>query len=128
VHRAAQKPPSKIYPVSRALEGKMKSRAPIAERRIFAIAPDGAIFNIHIFVGAPYKVSEEEWACAVGLEGLHSSLRDQHGIDSWQVLQLAYQLINQLLVYFIEDGGRLYWSKEGEPITLSELFPRLSGF
>lgn len=106
----------------------MKSSELTAERNIHAIAPDGTGFEIHLLIGRPYKISEDEWGCTVGLEGLHSGLRDQHGIDSWHALKLAYQLIMQLLGYFIDDGGQLYWEEGGGSISLSELAPVLPAF
>jgi hypothetical protein len=55
------------------------------------------------------------------VEGLHEQLRDQVGVDSWQALQLAFQLVGQLLGYFIQDGGTLYWPDNQEQVTVSEL-------
>jgi hypothetical protein len=58
----------------------------------------------------------------VRLDGLHERLRDQHGVDSWQALKLAHQLIARLLGYFIQDGGKLFWLEGREPVALEELF------
>jgi hypothetical protein len=55
-------------------------------------------------------------------------MKDVHGGDLWQSLQLANRLAAQLLEYFVQDGGRLFWEKGGEQIQLSELFPPYSAF
>jgi hypothetical protein len=60
------------------------------------------------------------------MDGLHERLVDQHGVDSWQAMQLAYQLIAQLLGYFVQDGGQLYWVESREPMAFSELIPHLN--
>jgi hypothetical protein len=62
--------------------------------------------------------------CAVQLSGFHENLSDAQGLDPWQALQLAQQLAAQLLAYFIQDGGRLFWEKDGEQVQLSELFAK----
>jgi hypothetical protein len=98
----------------------------IASRKLLAIDADGREFQLTISVGAPYEISEQEWACPVSVLGLHDRLHDMHGVDSWQAMQLAYQLIAQLLSYFVEDGGRLFWLEEKEPLALDELFPRFT--
>jgi hypothetical protein len=115
---------------------RLDKSSTIASRTLLAIDANGREFELTVAVGEPYEVSEREWACPVSVQGLHDRLRDIHGIDSWQALQLAYQLIAQLLSYFIEDGGRLFWapassnlpftaaSEEREPVALDELFPR----
>jgi hypothetical protein len=100
----------------------------VAEKKLFASAADGRTFEIHLAVGTPYAVSESEWACSVLLDGLHNKLRDQHGVDSWQALQLAYQLVAQLLAYFVQDGGQLFWEKGGESVSLATLIPKFPAF
>ena len=102
----------------------MEKQEFIAERTLYAIATDGKGFELKISVGRPYQISEDESACAVRLDGLHNLLSDQHGIDSWQALQLAYQLVAQLLTYFVQDGGQLYWEKDGEQVALQDLIPK----
>lgn len=104
----------------------MNTQANIATRTVLAVDPGGREFKLTVGIGQPYEVTSEEWACAVCLDGLHERLRDQHGVDSWQALQLAYQLIAQLLGYFMKDGGKLYWLEGREQIELSELIPHLN--
>jgi hypothetical protein len=96
-------------------------RSPIASRKIQAIDASGREFQVTIAIGTPYEVAEGEWACPASMEGLHR-LRDIHGVDSWQAMQLASQLIADMLTYFVEDGGRLVWLDE--PISPDQLFPR----
>jgi hypothetical protein len=98
----------------------------IASRKLLAIDANGRELQLTISVGAPYEVSEQEWACPVSVLGLHDRLHDMHGADSWQAMQLAYELIAQLLSYFVEDGGRLFCLEEKEPLALHELFPRFT--
>ena len=97
----------------------------IARREIHAVASDGSSRVIQLGIGTPYKISKDEWACPLCLHGLHEHLKDMHGVDSWQALQLAYQLIAQLLGSFVEDGGRLYWPGAGEETSVQELLPRV---
>ncbi len=100
-------------------------RSFIASRKLVAIDAQGREFELTIAIGAPYEVSKGEWACPASMEGLHR-LRDIHGVDSWQALQLASQLIGQTLTYFVADGGRLFWLDTREPLAPEELFPRFS--
>jgi hypothetical protein len=97
----------------------------IASRKFLAIDKDGREFELTIAVGEPYQISENEWACPASMEGLHGRFADMHGVDSWQALQLAHQIIAQMLLTFTERGGRLFWPEEREPVTPEELFPRL---
>ena len=98
----------------------------IATRAVLAIDPKGREFTLTLGIGQPYAISADEWACAVCAHGLYDRLADQHGIDSWQSLQLAYQLIARLVEHFVQSGGRLLWLEDGKPISLSELIPHLN--
>jgi hypothetical protein len=101
--------------------------ATIASRTLLAVDPGGREFALTIAVGRPYEISADEWACPVRVDGLHERLRDQHGADAWQALKLALQLMARLLGYFIQDGGKLFWSEDHrEPVALEELFVTLA--
>jgi len=100
----------------------IKLNAVIAERKLYAVSGDGKPSELWLRIGTPYRISEDEWACPVALDGFHKQPVDMHGVDSWQALQLAQQLLARLLGGLIEEGGRLYWEEGGAPIALSELF------
>lgn len=93
----------------------------IAERTIYAIDKDSREFEIRLMVGKPYP-DGRDWACPVAMIGLHGAFPDMRGVDSWQALTIAQQLIGRLLTYFVEDGGRLFWQKNGGQLTVEELF------
>ena len=103
----------------------MTIRDKIATRTLLAVDSNGQEFCLTLGIGQPYESSPNEWACPLCMVGLHKRLVDQRGVDSWQALQLAYQLIMQLLVHFVEGGGQLYWMESREPMTLSQLLPYL---
>ena len=96
----------------------------IAERRICSISTDGQKKVFKIAIGKPYQVDDASWACPVKIDGLYKKLKDPVGIDSWQALNLAISLVQQLLGYFVEDGGKLYWEEDGEALALNDLFPQ----
>jgi hypothetical protein len=96
----------------------------IAARTLTAVKPSGEEVSVTLRIGQPYEISSEEWACPVAIEGLQERLRDIHGIDSWQTIQLVQNLQAQLLGYFIEEGGKLYWPGTHECMELVELFPK----
>ena len=100
----------------------------IAERTIYAVAGDGRSLEIQLGIGTPYEVTEEEWACPVRVDGLHDKLSEMHGVDSWQALQLSCQLAARLLEGFVQDGGRLFWEKDGEQVQVADLFAKVSAF
>lgn len=98
----------------------------IAGKTVFAVTANGEKQWLRISVGRPYQVDDVSWACPVQLDGLHNKLRDAVGADSWQALGLAVGLIRQLLGYYLEDGGKLYYEEGGEEINLNDLFPQLT--
>jgi hypothetical protein len=54
----------------------------LASRKLWAECPKRGGFEIDLRVGAPYQITDSEWACLVGLSALYDNLRDQHGVDS----------------------------------------------
>jgi len=93
-----------------------------ASRKLWAECSKRGAFELEVQLGVPYQVSDSEWACAVGLPGLYERLRDMHGVDSWQALMLARRLAQTLLSGFVEDGGKLYASRDGEVVTVASFF------
>ena len=97
---------------------------PLASRSLVAVKPNGERIAVELAIGHPYELTPEEWAISVSMRGIRARLGDIHGIDAWQVIQLAYSFIGQLMEQFVEEGGRLYWPETDEPIELHELFSR----
>lgn len=95
----------------------------IAERIIYAIDKESRGFEIRIMIGRPYQTESKygDWACPVAAIGLHGFYHDMHGVDSWQALTLALKLIHGVLTGFVEDGGRLFWEKDGEEQPVGSL-------
>ena len=79
----------------------------IASREFRAHHPGRGEFTITLRIGAPYR-SDDDWACAVTLEGLIDNLKPQHGVDSWQALVLAVYLARTVLGRFVEAGGKIF--------------------
>ena len=93
-----------------------------ASRKLWAECPKRGPFELEVQLGIPYQVSDSEWACSVGLPGLHERLSDMHGVDSWQALMLARRLARTLLDGFVEDGGKLYASRGGKVVNIASFF------
>ena len=102
----------------------MVKRELIAERTIYAIDKDSRGFEIRIMIGKPYRTESENesWACPVAAVGLRGRLPDMVGVDSWQALMLARSILRTVLTIFLDDGGRLYWEKDGKEQTIEDIF------
>lgn len=102
----------------------MDSKTVIAERTLYSVDKDGVGRDLRLLIGKPYKTDTQfgDWACPVALEGLHGTFPDMYGVDSWQALMIARELIGRMLSYFVHGGGTLYWERDGEAISIEELF------
>lgn len=98
----------------------------IASRKILSVALNGEERPFHISIGCPYQAGQDEWACPVAIDGLMDKLPDIHGIDSFQSLVLAIKLIGRLLQQFLDDGGMLYWSTDGDELTVHSFLSGLA--
>ncbi len=102
----------------------------IAERKLLVEFRTGARRPVIIRIGTPYPDEEDSWACPLALEGLYEGLSDARGIDSFQALMLAQNLIKTLLYAVLSDGGKLLAAfdneEEMEPseIDLEAMFTR----
>ncbi|WP_374563695.1 hypothetical protein [Ideonella sp.] len=101
----------------------MSNTSHIARRSFLAIQPDGQSIRVTVQIGLPYEVASEEWAVPVSMEGLHDRLGDLHGLDSWQVVQLAFEFIVQLLEHFVRGGGSLCWLDTHDRFDPADLLP-----
>jgi len=87
----------------------------IAQKEINTVSPDGQAKLLKIAIGEPYEIDELSWGCSWAIEGLYKSNKD------------AVQLIEQLLAYYIEDGGKLFWEPNGKEMDLNDVIPRRKG-
>lgn len=63
-------------------------------------------------VGVPY-LSDGQWRCPVGLQGIDDRLPDIAGEDSMQALCLALRFLHARLNAFRSTGGRLFYDVGG---------------
>lgn len=101
------------------------NQPPIASMTMLAIDAKDRVFELTIAIGAPYEHPGGGWACPASMHGLWGDFRDIHDADSWRALRLAYGTIGEMLVHFVEEGGRLRWPDTGTAIVPEELFPRI---
>jgi len=96
----------------------------VAEFSFWAVQGEDPPFEVHLGIGAPYRIGEGEWGCPASLEGLQERAFVLRGMDSWQALQLANQFMRNLVGHFVENGGQLYWEKALQtPMSLESLWP-----
>lgn len=98
----------------------------IAKMEFFSISSNGEDKPLVVRIGAPDKRNEDEWQCPWEINGLYEENHSTVSNESWHCLLLAIQTIEQLLSYYVEDGGKLYWEKGGNELQISELIPRWS--
>lgn len=94
----------------------------IAMRRFRARSAQGDEFEIDLGIGRPVCCGKHQWKSAVVLKGLHDRLADQQGVDPWQALTLAQSLVRELLLGFVEGGGRLMDLETGADVTVEDVF------
>ncbi len=94
----------------------------VASVDLICVRPDGSQTPVRAWVGMPKRLSEKEWACPVGLDGLYDHLADIRGADSLQSLCLALTLIRSLLENLVEPGGRLLDSQDRHDYPIKSVF------
>jgi hypothetical protein len=94
----------------------------IAEKDLIGVNPDRSRFKIMLKIGKPYMVDGGQWACSVGAIGLYKRLREIRGNDSLQALLQAIKFLQQLIEYFIDDGGILLSAVDETPVNMSDIF------
>lgn len=93
----------------------------VASVDLIAIDQAGNQVPVAFRLGAPERVSPDEWRCHVSLDGLQNGLGFMHGGDSMQALLLAMGLAATLLREFVARGGRLFYAEQdGKPVDEGE--------
>ena len=93
----------------------------IAEKDLVGIDPDGSRFKIMLKICRP-TVKDNEWVCRIGAIGIHPALREVRANDSFQALMRGRKLLQHILDYFIDDGGRILSPEDHHNLTLDFIF------
>ncbi|MBN6103548.1 hypothetical protein JR064_15370 [Xanthomonas sp. CFBP 8703] len=99
----------------------------IAERIFDGVDPHGKRIKFLFSLEAPEKIDDESWGCQVKMVGFGDKPHQVVGQDSWQALSLAFALAEQLLTYFVQDGGKLFWEDSDEPMLVKDVVSRFHG-
>lgn len=84
----------------------------IAEDAFVWVRRDGEQTILQARVGAPYRVSDDVWACPAELAGLDGRYPDIHGVSAMQALSLAVNLVGTRLMHLIEEGEHIAYAFE----------------
>lgn len=85
----------------------------IAETKVIVRGPNGEDKHVHIVIGCPYRISEEEAACPVSMDGLYAKISDIHGSDTFHALTLALGFVT-LTFKKMEEKGYSFHFENGE--------------
>ena len=76
---------------------KLTLETAIAHRAVTVAGKPGE--TVDVFIGKPFKLQEEEWACPYRIVGAGEDICFQiYGIDSVQALQLVWKVIDANIV------------------------------
>ena len=92
------------------------------ERLCTAISPDGRTLSTRIGITKPGKVNDHAWVCGIDYGGIDSNT-EAMGVDSWQAIQTAMQLVYIHLTIQKSLGWtfRFFDEEEADPFTLLPL-------
>lgn len=82
---------------------------------------DGEHIVSEIQIGAPYKKDDWEWACDIEVPGIQKRT-PVHGVDSFQSLILALNVLKTILEKFEKHGGTILFPDDKERISVEEIF------
>ena len=77
----------------------------IAATTVVVKRPGETPVNVEFQIGAPKRLSSDEWSCPISLRPLYRNLRDAHGGSAVQSLCLAISLGLELLHGVVDSGG-----------------------
>ena len=92
-----------------------------AERTWFAIAPDGAEYDVVLQVSVPTQQPDGGWSVSVSLGALESDKRNIFGEDSWQAISLGMRFAAMRANDFADNGWKFYWERGGDPASSADI-------
>jgi hypothetical protein len=95
----------------------------IATTKCDGVSGKGERVAFELSLESPHQIDDVSWGCAVTAQGLIGKPHTAVGADSWQSLTLAIGLIEQLLTYFVEDGGKLFFKDSASPMEIQDVVP-----
>ena len=100
----------------------------IASTNLLCVTPSGERLFVSVSIGRPVKDDAGLWECPVSLYGLYPRLNPMKSDDSFHALCLSIHLIRDLLIGFVEDGGRILiaGTEDEQELPLDAYFPPLS--
>jgi len=100
----------------------------IANTNLLCITPAGERLSVSVSIGRPVKDDTGFWECPVSLFGLYPRLSPMKSDDSFHALCLSIHLVRDLLIGFVEDGGRILiaGTEDEQELPLDAYFPPLS--
>jgi hypothetical protein len=100
----------------------------IANTSLLCVTPTGERLLVSVSIGRPVKDGAGLWECPVSLHGLYPRLSPMKSDDSFHALCLSIHLVRDLLIGFVEDGGRIFiqGTEDEQELPLDAYFPPLS--
>lgn len=79
----------------------------IANTKVVCVTGKGERLPVTVSIGQPYQGEDGLWVCPLSLEGLYQRLSPMKSDDSLHALCLSIFLARNLLMEFIDEGGRV---------------------
>lgn len=92
-----------------------------AERRWFAVDPNGTEHNLVLRVHVPAESPSGDWSATVSFGDLEKREYPIVGIDAWQAVHLGMRFVAARIQHLEESGWHFYWSRGGDPASSSQL-------
>jgi hypothetical protein len=100
----------------------------ISSTSLVCVTPAGERLPVIISIGRPVKNDDGFWECPVSLHGLYPRLSSMKSDDSFHALCLSVHLVRDLLMGFMEEGGRILiaGTEDEQELPLDAYFPPYS--
>jgi hypothetical protein len=92
-----------------------------AERKWFAIAPDGSQKEVLLRVGVPITNAKGTWLAEASIDGLDHRSYPIAGVDAWQATSLAMKFLVSRVEHYVDMGWKFYWEQNGKEASSNHL-------